>query len=144
MGINHRFLHSWQNTELVPCTKMKSLDTTCFKTACNEIISWFLFAHQWYFSAFIRSKVHSLTRCQHCFLKNMLLSRSHPDNLVYRWNPLDPPKSDLSDPDCPGHPTHFQPWLMSSSLTHTCRLQWLPSWQDYVSVKGNEIKGRGL
>ena len=67
----HRFLHSWQDTELIPCTnflKIKSLDTTCFKTACNKNK---LFSHQWYFSAFIRPQVHSLTRCQHCFLKNM-------------------------------------------------------------------------
>ena len=53
----HRFLHSWQDTELVPCTdflKMKSLDTTCFKIAWdNKLVS-----HQWYFSAFIRPKVH--------------------------------------------------------------------------------------
>ena len=30
-----------------------------------------LVSHQWYFSAFIRPKVHSLTRYLHCFLKNM-------------------------------------------------------------------------
>ena len=39
----HRFLHSWQDTEPVPCTdflKMKSLDTTCFKLLEIKII-WF-------------------------------------------------------------------------------------------------------
>ena len=35
----HRFIHSWKDTEPVPCTvflKMKSLDTTYFKTAGDE------------------------------------------------------------------------------------------------------------
>ena len=52
----HRFL---QDTELVPRTefmRMKSLDTTCFKTG---------------FSEFTRPKVHLLNRCQCLFLKNM-------------------------------------------------------------------------
>ena len=43
------------------------------------------------------------------FSKEHVISRSHPDNLVCGQDPLDPPKSDPSDPDCPGHPTHFQP-----------------------------------
>ena len=34
-------------------------------------------------------------------------SHVHPDNLVCGWDPLYPPKSDPSDPDCPGHPAHF-------------------------------------
>ena len=37
-------------------------------------------------------------------------SGSYPDNLVCGWDPLDPLKSDPSDPDNLGHPTHFQPW----------------------------------
>ena len=45
----HRFLHSWQDTEPVPCTnllKMKSLDISFFKPAWdNKLVS-----HQWYFS----------------------------------------------------------------------------------------------
>ena len=75
----HRFLYSWQDIEPVLCTdflKVKSLDSTCFKTDC--------------------------------FLKNM----SHPNNLVYGWDPFE--KSDPSNPDCPGHLTHFQ----SSSLLY--------------------------
>ena len=40
------------------------------------------------------------------FSKEHVISGSHPDNVVCRWDPLDPPKSDPSDPDCPGHPTH--------------------------------------
>ena len=39
-----------------------------------------------------QSKVHSLTRCQHLFSKEHSISGSHPDNLVCRWDPLDPPK----------------------------------------------------
>ena len=104
----HRFLHSWQHTELVPCVdflKMKSLDITCFKTAWdNKLLS-----HQWYFSAFIRPKVHSLTRCPTLFSNEHVISGLHPYNLVSRWDPLDPPKSDPSDLDYPGHPILFQP-----------------------------------
>ena len=45
-----------------------------------------------------------------CFLKNMhVISGLHPNNLVCGCDPLDPSKSDPSDPDCPGYPTHFQP-----------------------------------
>ena len=69
-NINSRFTHSWQNAEPVSCTdflKMKSLDITYLKTAWDiKLVS-----HQWYFSAFIRPKFYSLTRCQHFFLKNM-------------------------------------------------------------------------
>ena len=56
----HRFLHSWQYIEPVPCVdflKMKSLDTTCFKTSGDDK----LVLYQCYFSAFIRPKVHLRT-----------------------------------------------------------------------------------
>ena len=93
----HRYLHSWQNTKSFPCTdflKMKSLDTTCFK-------SWFHI-----FSVFIRSKVYQMSTLfskEHAYV----ISGSHPNNLVWGWDPLDPPKkwpfnwsrlSGLSDP----------------------------------------------
>ena len=54
--------------------KMKSLNITCFKTTWDKK----LVSHQWYFSgisASIRPKVHSLTRCQLCLLKNMWYPR---------------------------------------------------------------------
>ena len=38
-----------------------------------------------------------------------LIFRSHPDNLVCGWDPLNPPKSGPSDPNCLDHLTHFQP-----------------------------------
>ena len=41
--------------------------------------------------------------------KEHVISGSLPDNLICGWDPLDPPKSDPSDSDCPGHPAHFQP-----------------------------------
>ena len=111
----HRFLHCWQDTESVPCTeflKMKSLDTTCFKTAWdNKLVS-----HQWYFSPFIRPKVYQMPRL---FFEEYVISGSHPDNLVGRWDPLDPQKNDPSDTDCLGHPTHFQPWC---SFLTICKL----------------------
>ena len=77
------------NTEPVTCTDLKSLDTTCFKTTWdNKLIS-----HQWYFSAFIRPKVHALTyQMPELFSKEHVISRSHPDNLVCGWDPLDPPE----------------------------------------------------
>ena len=78
------------------------LDTTCFKTAWdNNLVS-----YQWYFSAFIRPTVHSLTRCQHYFLKNVWYS-GHIQFADETHLTLQ--KSDPSDPDCPGYPTHFQP-----------------------------------
>ena len=43
------------------------------------------------------------------FSKEHVISRSHPDNVVCGGDPLDPRKSDPSDLDCTGHPTHFQP-----------------------------------
>ena len=104
----HRFLYSWQDTEPVPCIdflKVKSLDTTCFKTAWdNKLVS-----HPWYFSAFIRPKVHSRSyQMPTLFSKEHVISGSHPENSVCGWDPLDPSKSDPSDPDCLGHPIHFQ------------------------------------
>ena len=97
------FLCSWHITELVPCTdllRMKSLDTTCYKT-----VSWFCTnggsVH------FTRLRVHLFTR-QHHILKNTW-SIKNPDNLVCGSDPLDWSKSDPSDLDCPGYPTHFQP-----------------------------------
>ena len=85
----HRFLHSWQNAEQVPCTKIKSSDTICFKTAWdNELVS-----YQWYFSAFTRPKIHSLVyQMPTLFSKEHVISGSQPDNLVCRWDPLDPLK----------------------------------------------------
>ena len=46
------------------------------------------------------------------FSKEHVISGSHPDNLACGLDPLDPPKSDPSDPDFPGHLTHFQPWIV--------------------------------
>ena len=40
------------------------------------------------------------------FSNECVVCGSHPDNLVCS---LTFQKSDPSDPDCPGHPTHFQP-----------------------------------
>ena len=51
------------------------------------------------------------------FSKKHVISGSHSDNLVCGWDPLDPPKRDLSDPDCPGHQTHFQPWNKACNFT---------------------------
>ena len=75
----YRFLHSWQDTEPVLCTdflEMKSLETTCFKTAWDNK----LILHQWYSVHSSDLKFTHLTKCQHCFLKNMWYPGSHPDN----------------------------------------------------------------
>ena len=44
------------------------------------------------------------------FSKEHVISGSHPDNLVCADETH---LSDLSDPDCPGHPAHFQPCTYS-------------------------------
>ena len=72
----HRLHHSRQDTEPVPYTdllKMKSLDTTCSKTAWdNKLVS-----HQLYFSAFIKPKIHSLTTMPTLFSKEHLMYPGH-------------------------------------------------------------------
>ena len=62
-------------------------------------------------------KVHSVTyQMPTLFYKKHVISGLHTNNLVWRWDPLDPPKS---DPDCLDHPTHFQPrYLCICLLTH--------------------------
>ena len=102
----HRFLHFWQDTELVPSTdflNMKSLDTTCFKTAWDTGFTPMIFQC-------IHQTVSSLTYYMPIlFSKEHVISRSHPDNLACRWEPLDLSKSNQSDPDCLGHLTHLHP-----------------------------------
>ena len=71
----HWFLCFWQDKELVPCTdflRVKSLDTTCFKTAWGIK----LILHQWWFSTFTRLKVHSLIRWQ-CYILMSMRSTGH-------------------------------------------------------------------
>ena len=104
----HRFLYSWQNTELVPCTKMKSLDTTCFKTAWDNK----LVLYQWYFQS-IHQTQSSLTYQMPTLLsKEHVISGSHPYNLLADETHLTLQNSSPSDPDCSGQPTHSQPCCM--------------------------------
>ena len=51
-----------------------------------------------------------------CFPKEHVISGSHPDNFFADETHLTHQKSDPSDPDCPGHPTHFQPWVMPYNM----------------------------
>ena len=84
-----------------PCTdfsKMKTLHTTCFKTAWE--ISWF-YTNDISVHSSDAKFTHQIPTL---FSIELVVSGSHPDILVCRWDPLDPPKS---DPDCPGHLTHF-------------------------------------
>ena len=112
----HRFL---QDTELVPFTKflrVKSLVTVCFKTAWGS--NWFHTSD---------GSVHSLdpmftcllARCQYLFLKNMW-SIKNPGHMQIIYfadeTHLTHQKSDPSDADSPGHPTHFQSW------SHWCKV----------------------
>ena len=104
----HRFL---QGAELVPCTeflRIKSLNTTCLKTAWGS--NWFHTSDDSVYSPDQGSLTYQMPMF---FSKERVIyykSRSHPDNLVYGWDPLDSPKSDPSDPDNLGHSTHFQPY----------------------------------
>ena len=97
-------------THMLKC----SLDTTCFKAAWdNKLVSL-----QWYFSAFIRSKIYSLSYQMPnitLFYKEHVISgrrvisryfslRIRPTWLLKKWP---------NDPDCPGHSTHLQPWCYS-------------------------------
>ena len=102
----HRFLHSWQDTEPVSCTdflRMKSLDIT----KQLETINWFHTNN-----ILVHSSDPKFTYLSDAklFSKKHVISGSHPDNLVCERDPLDPQTSDPSDPDCPGHLTHFQPY----------------------------------
>ena len=113
----HRFLHSWQDTELVPCTdflKMKYLDTHASKQL--EIISWF---HTNDIS------VHSLDpRFTRLPVANIVLKRTCDIRVASRnlvcgdETHLTLQKSDPIDSDCPGHPTHLQP--CQAHMTVTC------------------------
>ena len=107
----HSFLHSWQNTESVPCTdflKRKSIWTP-HASKQLQIMSWF---HTNDIS--VRSSDPKFThlRDANTVSNEHVISRSHPDNLVSGCDPLDLQKSDPSDPsdpDYPDHLTHFQP-----------------------------------
>ena len=127
MKLCHRFLHSWQNTELVPCTKMKSLDTTCFKTACNGIISWFGFAPM-IFHCIHQTRSLLTYQMPTLFSKEHVKSRLHPDNLVCRWYLLDPwPKWPrlfrLSDPIST---LYSKPYI--TVRIFSCTKAWFPLW----------------
>ena len=102
----HRFLHSWQDTEPVaPLHRRWNLWTPDHWHASKqlEIISWF---HTNDISVHSSDPKFTHYQMSILFSKEHVIFRSHPDNLVCRWDPLDSPKK---DPDCPGHPTHFQP-----------------------------------
>ena len=109
----HRLLHSWQNTEPVPCTKMKSSDTTCFKRAWDNALHGFTPV---YSSCRPRSSLtHQMPTL---FSKEHVISGLHTDNLVCRWNPLDPPKIDPSDPDCRVIWPTFNPVIYLSTTSY--------------------------
>ena len=86
------------------------------------------------------------TRCQHCFLMNMWYPGSHSDNLVCKWDPLDPLKS---DPDCQGHLTHFQPCCECFSggkhtkLLHTVKIFNQNGQGNSYSVGFPDMRARG-
>ena len=102
-----RFLHSWQDTELVPCIARLLEDEIFGHHMLQNYLK--LVSHQWYFSTFMHQTQSSLTyQLPTPFSKEHVISGSYPDNLVCGWEPLDP---NPSDPDCLGHPTHFQPCL---------------------------------
>ena len=130
----HGFLHSWQDTQLVPCTdflKMKSLDTTCFNTAWdNKLVS-----HQWYFSSYIYQTQSSVTYQMPTLCSNEhVISRSHPDNLVCGWIPLDPFKKWLKWPRLSGSSDPLS--------TLTCTLKWpikLCGFRSHLSITTNHI-----
>ena len=112
----HRFLHSWQVIEPVPCTdflKMKSWTPHASKQLAIEI-NWF------YTNDISVPKVHSLTRCQH-FLKNMRYLGHIQIIYFVDETHLTHQKSDPTDPDCPGHPTHFQPCFLPKSFSIQAR-----------------------
>ena len=93
------FLAGYRTSPLHRFSEDEIFGHNMLKKSLN-IISWFQHSSDPKFT-------HLATRCQHyIFSKEHVISRSHPDNLVCRWDPLYPQNS---DPDCPGHPTHFQP-----------------------------------
>ena len=69
------------------------------------------------FQCIHQTKISLIYQMPILFSKEYVISGSHPDNLVCRWDPLDPPKSDPSDSDCPGHLTYFQPCYRCSRVT---------------------------
>ena len=116
----HRFLHSWQHTEPVwslAQTFWRWNSWTPHVSKHLEIkISWF---HTSDISVHSSDQKLAYTyQIPTLFSKEHVASRSHPNNLVCGWDPLDPPKSKPSDPACLGHPTHFQPCYAYNQKIH--------------------------
>ena len=77
---------------------------TCCKIAWSSKLA----SHQQWFSAFTRPKIYLLTRGQCNILMNIWSIENLGHMQIIQFM-VDPSKSDLSYPDCLGHPTHFQP-----------------------------------